>query len=95
MSEITTTITRRGQVTIPKSYRAALNLAEGDSVGWDLVAGTIILRPIGSVADATHAVIPPRSSPEDFGELREQYQEYRTQRVKRVLDESASIEADR
>ena len=95
MSTIMTTVTRRGQVTIPKPYRAALRLEEGDTVEWDLTAGQLVLRRIGSIADATHAVISPRKSPEDFGELREHYESYRAERAGRVLDDSALAEDDR
>lgn len=89
MSAITTTMTRRGQVTIPKSYREALHLAEGDAVEWGLVDGLLVLRRIGSVADSTYAVIPPRRTPEDFDALREQYGRYRAQRVMDALESSA------
>lgn len=88
MSEITTTVTRRGQVTIPKTYRDALQLAEGDAVGWEMVDGVLVLRPIGSVADATHAAVTPRHSPEDFDALRAAYREHRARRALANGDES-------
>lgn len=94
MSEITTTMTRRGQVTIPKPYRDALRLAEGDAIAWDLVEGVLVLRRIGSVADATYAVIRPRKTPEDFEELREQYRQHRTHLVLEALESSASAEGE-
>lgn len=95
MSTITTIITRRGQVTIPKSYRDALQLEEGDVVRWDLTDGKLVLQRIGSVADATFAVVPPRRTPEDFEDLRKMYQMHRANQIVDVLESAPDAEAGR
>lgn len=46
-----TYVTRKGQVTIPQQFRAAVGLESGDRVEWSLVNGAIQLRPVGDVVE--------------------------------------------
>ncbi len=41
-----TTISSKGQVTVPKDVRERLGLQAGDKIAWSLLSnGTIVLRP--------------------------------------------------
>ena len=48
-----TTMTRKGQVTIPVEMRRALSLEEGDSVRFVLDEGSLRILPIGNVVART------------------------------------------
>jgi len=43
------TITAKGQVTIPKAIRDALNLRQGDQLRWDLDDGDVRVRLVSPV----------------------------------------------
>ncbi|MFN5463997.1 MAG: AbrB/MazE/SpoVT family DNA-binding domain-containing protein [Cyanobacteriota bacterium] len=48
-SEATSSLTSKGQVTIPKALRQQLGLARGSRVSFQLVAEHIELRPLQQV----------------------------------------------
>ena len=67
---VATTMTRKGQVTIPKEIRDVLGLKEHDKIAFDLKDGEITMKPIrGSVLDLKGSV-KPRRKPEDFDRVR-------------------------
>ncbi len=77
MQEWFTVVTRKGQITIPAQVRRALGIAEGDTVAVSLPepgSQQVRLRPVRSVAEQTFGVVKPRKRPEDFRELREQFE---------------------
>lgn len=47
------TLTAKGQVTIPKAIREALNLRQGDQLRWDLEDGAVRVRLV-SPLDLTY-----------------------------------------
>ncbi len=78
MKEALSTVTRKGQITVPAEIRRALGLKEGDKVALSLVdreKGQVRLRPIRSVAELTYGAVTPRKRPEDFQELRRLFEE--------------------
>jgi antitoxin PrlF len=70
-----TSITSKGQVTIPAEVRNALGLKPRDRVAFEVnrKAGTAILRKVGSIADA-YGAVQARSRPEDFAALRAEFE---------------------
>ena len=74
MKEQLTTVTRKGQITVPIEIRKALGIEVGDkvAVSLDEENGALHanLRPVRSVADMTFGIITPRKRPEDIKELR-------------------------
>jgi len=68
---IISTVGRRGQMTVPRQLRRALNLQEGDRVAFIRRGDEIVLQPL------THTLLDLRGSvpvaePQDFDAIREQ-----------------------
>ena len=73
MLELSTTVTSKGQVTIPSEIRRALNIKLKDRVAFELVNGKVFLRPIGSAVLASYGAVKPfkpSKKPIDSRELR-------------------------
>ena len=84
MQERLTTVTRKGQITIPVEIRRALGLQVGDKVAVTLSEGdkpAAHLRPARSVAERTFGAVTPRRKPEDFRELRRLFEEGQAEEV--------------
>lgn len=65
-----TTLTKKGQVTIPKEIRDQLGLKEKDRVLFLKREGVVILKPFkGNILDLKGSVMP-RMRPEDFDAVR-------------------------
>lgn len=66
-----TTLTKKGQVTIPKEIRELLGLKERDKVLFIEQGGVVVVKPMkGNVLDVRGSV-PARHRPEDFNVVRE------------------------
>jgi AbrB family looped-hinge helix DNA binding protein len=79
MREHLTTVTRKGQITLPADVRRALGVKEGDKVAVsvsDSDSGQATVRPIHSVTDLTFGAITPRKRPEDIVELRRAFMDH-------------------
>ncbi len=63
-----TTLTRKGQVTVPVEIRRALGLKEGDQVTFTMKDGEVRVEPTGSVVQQTagmmRADVPPMTERE-------------------------------
>jgi AbrB family looped-hinge helix DNA binding protein len=78
MKELLSVVTRKGQITLPAEIRKSLGIKEGDKVALSLAEldeGKVILRPVRSAAEMTFGAVAPRKRPEDFQELRQQFEE--------------------
>lgn len=88
MKEQLTTMTRKGQITVPAEIRRALRLNIGDrvAVSLDEEDGGLHanLRPAQSVADTTFGSVKARKSPENFRQLREAFMNHATERDERT-----------
>ena len=69
MKEHLSTITRKGQVTIPVEIRRALHLKEGDTVAWHQVDGEVRLTPARFTLETAFASVQPHDRPEDLKAL--------------------------
>ena len=68
------TITRKGQVTIPKEILDSFGLRVGDRVSFVARDNEIVIRPPrGTILDLRGSV-EPRQRPEDFDEIRRKIQ---------------------
>ena len=65
----TSTITRKGQVTIPKEIRDSLGIREGDRVFFVQRGDEVVLKVLqGTILDLKGSVLVPAS--QDFDEVR-------------------------
>jgi AbrB family looped-hinge helix DNA binding protein len=65
------TITRKGQVTIPKAIRDRLGVKEGEEVSFVMRAEEVVLKVIkGKILDLRGSV-QPSAHPEDFEKIRQ------------------------
>jgi len=69
MSDHLSTITRKGQVTIPAEIRRALHLNEGDTVTWRQDGDEVRLLPARFTLASAFGSVEPRQRPEDFAAL--------------------------
>jgi AbrB family looped-hinge helix DNA binding protein len=71
-----TTVTDKGQVTIPVDVRRALGLKPRDkvSIEYDAQRGVAVIRPVPSVVAFLYGAVEPRRRPEDFRALREEFE---------------------
>jgi AbrB family looped-hinge helix DNA binding protein len=83
MAEHSTTVTSKGQVTIPGKLRRALNIKPKDKVAFELVNGELRLRPAKSVVETTHGAVKPTSTPENFRKLRRDFEEGMAEEARR------------
>lgn len=70
MDSHTTTVTRKGQITIPADVRRSLRLVEGDRVTVEQQGETVLLRRATSVAAHTAGILAayahtPAASPDE------------------------------
>lgn len=64
------TVTRKGQVTIPKLIRERLGVQEGEKVSFSVRGEEVVLRVLrGTILDLKGSV-KPSARPEDFGAVR-------------------------
>jgi AbrB family looped-hinge helix DNA binding protein len=77
MKELLTTVTRKGQITVPVEIRKVLRLKQGDKVALslaDAATGEVRLRPVQSVAEATFGAVRPKRRPENLDALRRAFE---------------------
>ena len=70
MRESVSTVTRKGQVTVPAEIRKALGIKEGDKVTFVLEDGAARLTRRGSVADRTAGLFRTDQPPLSAEQLR-------------------------
>jgi AbrB family looped-hinge helix DNA binding protein len=99
MKELYTSVTRKGQITLPAEIRRLLKIKEGDRIAVSLVAPTegeepqAVIKPVRSVAEMTFGAVPPLKRPKDAGEIRAAFEEGMAQRDGQVMSGGRS-EAD-
>lgn len=76
----------RGQITIPKSLRYALQINPGDTIALSLVDDEIKLRPVTENLFNLRGIISV-SEPQDFNVLREKAKKYVAQKVLESLED--------
>lgn len=75
MGEYSTTVTSKGQVTIPGELRRALSIKPKDKVAFELINGELRLRPIQSPVLSSFGAVKPKNRPEDFQRMRREIEE--------------------
>jgi antitoxin PrlF len=69
-----TSITQKGQVTIPAAIRARLGLKPRDKVTFEVEPDGVKIRPAVSAVLAGYGSIKPRQRPEDFKKIRDEFE---------------------
>ena len=85
IQEYVSTLSPKGQVTIPAPVRLALGVKPKDQVLFKIKDGTVELLPSSLTLESTYGAVPAKKHPEDFKELRDQTIE---QHIQRTLDQS-------
>jgi AbrB family looped-hinge helix DNA binding protein len=70
-----TTLTTKGQVTIPAEIRARLGLKPHDKLVFEVDGDTAKLRKVESTIESMYGSVKPRKRPEDFRKLREGFEQ--------------------
>jgi len=86
MAQYVSSVTQKGQVTIPGPFRKALNIQAKDLVAFSLVDGEVRLRPVESAVLASYGAVKPlkpAEKPIDYRVLRREIEE-------EIADEAAS-----
>jgi antitoxin PrlF len=87
IEQMISSLTSKGQVTIPVSLRRRLHLKASDRIEFILEDDGIKLRPVHSDLLAGFRSVKPRQTPEDFAAIRHETQEWVAERVTRELHE--------
>lgn len=83
MHEYETTVTEKGQVTIPQEIRRLLGLQPRDKVRFEVEGGVVKIRRAESKLLKWFGSVTPRNKPENFEKIREEFE-------KGVAEEAAS-----
>lgn len=75
MAGYVSTVTQKGQITIPGELRRSLGIKPKDRVSFELVDGEVRLRPVTSQLLAGYGAVKPRRKPEDFRKVRREVEE--------------------
>ena len=84
MKEILTTITKKGQVTIPVEIRRLLGFKAKDKVAFRIDGDIVRLAPAKYNLETVYGVVKPLKRPEDFKKLK---QTVIKEHVKKVMEE--------
>ena len=74
MSGLETTMTQKGQVTIPVAIRRKLGLKPRDRVRFEFEGDVVTLMPASSRLLAGFGAVTPRSRPEDWQGMKEEFE---------------------
>ena len=75
MREMETTVTQKGQVTIPAAVRSRLGLKPRDKVRFEVEGDVVTLRPAPSKVLRWYGSVTPKERPEDFQKVREEFEQ--------------------
>ena len=88
MKEITTTITQRGQVTIPAEVRRVLGVKHRDKVTFTIKDGEVRLAPASFSLESAYGSVKPSKKPEDFDEVSRTAKEAKAEETVRELSKA-------
>lgn len=69
-ADLETTLTQKGQVTIPAPIRTHLGLKPKDKVRFEFSRGKVTLKPAPSKIAKYFGIVTPRKRPEDWKKMR-------------------------
>ena len=74
MRVLETTVTQKGQVTIPAEIRSRLGLKARDKVRFEIEGDAVRLRATPSKVLRWYGAVTAKKRPEDFQEVREEFE---------------------
>jgi len=83
MKELETTLTQKGQVTIPLEIRSRLGLKPRDKVVFELEGEVATIRRAPSKVLKWYGSVTPKQMPEDFRKIRDEFEEAVAEEVDR------------
>ena len=84
------TVSNKGQVTLPKAIRDQLGLVEGTRLDFDIVNGTIRVRPVSNTAlDIFGALHQPGMKPVSVQEMKQAIEDEANARFTQAVDTSS------
>ena len=75
MQEFETSVTEKGQVTIPQEVRRILGLHPKDKIRFEVEGETVKIKQASSKIMQWYGAVTPKNRPEDFQELRKGFEE--------------------
>jgi len=85
MKELTTTMTQRGQVTVPAEVRRMLGLRPRDKVTFAIDEGEVKLMPAKFTLESAYRSVPPLARPLSDEEMVRTAKEERSRRTAKLL----------
>ena len=79
--EYISTITSKGQVTVPAEIRRALGLKPQDKIVFRMVDGKVEVGPLPMTLEEAYGSVSPLTTPEDFAAIRATVREERVDKV--------------
>jgi len=70
-----TALTKKSQITLPKKVREILKVKPGDQVSFQIEGNEVKVVPVPSLLEENFGKVKPRRMPEDFKELRRDFEE--------------------
>ncbi len=75
------TLTSKGQTTIPNQIRKQMGLKAGDGLVYSIEGDHIVMKPVkGTLLDA-YASVKPKQRPEDFSRVRRRVRAERAEKI--------------
>lgn len=71
MKEIVTTMTKKGQVTIPVEIRNLFGLKAKDKVAFKIDNGNVRIAPAKYTLETVYGIVKPMKRPQDFKKLKQ------------------------
>jgi len=68
-------LTKKSQITLPKKVREILKVKPGDQVSFQIEGNEVKVVPVPSLLEENFGKVKPRRMPEDFKELRRDFEE--------------------
>lgn len=85
MAMLITTITEKGQVTVPVEVRRLLGVRPRDKISFRIEEGAVKLERVPGTLEAAFGAVRPRKRPEDFRRLLRAAKEERAEAAMRKL----------
>lgn len=69
-----TALTKKSQVTLPKQVREVLKVKPGDQISFKIEGDEVKIVPLPSLLEVNFGRVKARRKPEDFRELRKEFE---------------------